>query len=101
MHDRGPQLPEARDEPRVVPMQMSGTFLERCIVHIVAFDAAPELVRDLRQGEDGVAPAVLRETVDEVHDAVLEAAHREAMHDVDDERASVVKLRAHGCPRAA
>ena len=70
---------------------MTGWFVQRNELHIVTLDPFAK-VGDLGQGDDGMAVAVGRHVVDQVDDAVFQAAGIETVHDVGDERPRVIHV---------
>jgi hypothetical protein len=103
VHDRGLQLPEQPQQRRVDLEPVAVALADRVKAHLVPRDALPKR-RDLGQRDHGVPEIGGRHSVDQVHDAVLEAADVESVDDVGDERpriSRVVPRRHRHCPRAS
>src|SRR4051812_35169188 len=69
---------------------MAWTLGQLDIAHVLPLDARGKFVRDLAKSDDDVLPPLRRQSVDEIDDAVLQAAYTEAVHDVGDKRTVVV-----------
>ena len=85
VHDRRAPLAEQPVEPRVELDPMAGRLVQRDEFDVVATNALRKCRRHLRQRHDRMPVRAGRHVVDQVDDAVLEAAGVEAVDDVDDQ----------------
>ena len=92
--DRWPQLAEQPEQTRVQPDEVAGWLAEGYILDVAARHPAAKFRRNVGERNHAVPPRLARETVDQVHHAVLETAHRKPVDNVDDEGA-VIGCRAH------
>ena len=64
---------------------MSRTLMERDQFDVIMLDSVCKAFINVGQGQDRVAPRQSRQRVHEIHNAILEPAHCETVHNVNNE----------------
>jgi len=100
VHDCRAKLVEQAVEARIVAHEVPRALVELDELHVGPLHALCEAPRDPCERDDRVAPALGGHAVQEVHQAVFQAAYRKAVHHVSDERGLRLQ-RTLPCPLTA